>query len=264
MKEAVLRGNQEMDVASVTWDYSALARPYLKRPNYSEAGLDAMLAIAKVTNNSAVCDVGAGIGHLTIPLSQRHLTVTAIEPNDEMRKLGAERTRNTTNISWQKGTGEATGLSPNAFALVTFGSSFNVTNREFALNETNRILCKGGWFSCMWNHRELSDPLQREIEALIRGFIPDYDYGTRREDQTPLIEKSALFFRPYQIDAPVNHRISITDWVEAWRSHATLERQSGGKLNEIVDSIERLLIGHGGSEITVPYKTRIWVAQTRK
>jgi len=93
MKEAVLRGNQEMDVASVTWDYSALARPYLKRPNYSEAGLDAMLAIAKVTNNSAVCDVGAGIGHLTIPLSQRHLTVTAVEPNDEMRKLGAERTR---------------------------------------------------------------------------------------------------------------------------------------------------------------------------
>ena len=253
-----------MDATSVTWDYSTLARPYLKRPNYSEAGLDAMLAIAKVKSSSAVCDIGAGIGHLTIPLSQRNLGVIAVEPNDEMRKLGVERTRNTTNISWQKGTGEATGLSPDAFALVTFGSSFNVMNRELALNETNRILCKGGWFSCMWNHRDLSDPLQREVEALIKSFISNYDYGTRREDQTPIIEKSGLFFRPYQIEAPVIHRISIADWVEAWRSHATLERQSGGKLNEIVDSIERLLVGRGDSEITVPYKTRIWVAQTRK
>ena len=146
-----------MDATSVTWDYSTLARPYLKRPNYSEVGLDAMLAITKV-KRVAVCDIGAGIGHLTIPLSQRHLTVTAIEPNDEMRKLGVERTRNITNISWRKGTGEATGLSSDGFALVTFGSSFNVTHRELALRETNRILCKGGWFSCMWNHRDLATP----------------------------------------------------------------------------------------------------------
>jgi ubiquinone/menaquinone biosynthesis C-methylase UbiE len=253
-----------MDTVSVTWDYSALARPYLKRPNYSEAGLDAMLAITKIKEKSAVCDVGAGIGHLTIPLSQRHLAITAVEPNDEMRKLGAERTRGATNILWQKGTGEATGLPANAFAMVTFGSSFNVTNRELALKETDRILCKGGWFSCMWNHRDLSDPLQREVEALIKDFIRDYDYGTRREDQTPIIVQSGLFTAPYQIEAPVLHRVSVSDWVEAWRSHATLDRQSGGKLNEIVESIENLIIRRGQKEITVPYKTRIWVAQTRK
>jgi ubiquinone/menaquinone biosynthesis C-methylase UbiE len=264
MDRPTLEENKTVDATSITWDYSALARPYLKRPNYSEAGLDAMLAISKANNTSAVCDVGAGIGHLTIPLSQRFLAVTAVEPNDEMRKLGAERTRGATNISWQKGTAEATGLSSDAFGLVTYGSSFNVTNRELALNETNRILGKGGWFSCMWNHRDLSDPLQREVEALIKGFIPNYDYGTRREDQTPIIEKSGLFFRPYQIEAPGSHRISIPDWVEAWRSHATLERQSGGKLNQIVESIERLLIERGDDEITVPYQTRIWVAQTRK
>jgi ubiquinone/menaquinone biosynthesis C-methylase UbiE len=185
-----------MESASVTWNYSALARPYLKRPNYSDAGLDAMLAITKITSNSAVCDIGAGVGHLTIPLARRHLILTAVEPNDEMRQLGAERTRDATNISWQKGTGEVTGLPSSAFALVTFGSSFNVTNRELALTETDRILCKGGWFSCMWNHRDLRDSLQQEVETLIKKFIPDYDYGTRREDQTPIIEQSGLFFAP--------------------------------------------------------------------
>jgi ubiquinone/menaquinone biosynthesis C-methylase UbiE len=253
-----------MESASVTWNYSALARPYLKRPNYSEAGLDAMLAITKIPSNSAVCDIGAGVGHLTIPLERRNLILTAIEPNDEMRQLGAERTRDVTNISWQKGTGEVTGSPSNTFSLVTFGSSFNVTNRELALEETNRILCKGGWFSCMWNHRDLRDPLQQEVEALIKGFIPGYDYGTRREDQTPIIEQSGLFLAPYQIEAPVLHRISVNDWIEAWRSHATLERQSGDKFSEIIDSIENLVRGGGKKEIAVPYKTRMWLAQIRK
>jgi ubiquinone/menaquinone biosynthesis C-methylase UbiE len=252
------------NMASVTWDYSALAHPYIKRPNYSEAGLDAMLAIIKLSQHSSVCDVGAGVGHLTIPIAMRHFTVTAIEPNDEMRRLGEERTCHVANISWQKGTGEATGQSPDTFALVTFGSSFNVTERKLALTETNRILGKGGWFSCMWNHRDLSDPLQHEVEQLIRKFIPDYDYGSRREDQTPIIEESGLFFRPYRIEAPVTHRIAVSDWIEAWRSHATLKRQAGGKMNYIISSIEDLLIRHGDSNLTVPYMTRIWVAQTRK
>lgn len=253
-----------MNTTSVAWDYSALARPYLKRPNYSPAGLDAMLAITKTKTNAAVCDIGSGIGHLTLPLAQRHFIITAVEPNDEMRKLGAERTRDISNISWHKATGEATGLAPDSFALVTFGSSFNVTNRELALRETNRILCKGGWFSCLWNHRDLNDPLQREVESLIKKVIPDYDYGTRREDQTSLIEQSGLFFAPFQIEAPVVHRVSVSDWVEAWRSHATLQRQSGAKFNEIVASIENLLVGRGENEIIVPYKTRMWVAQTLK
>ena len=115
----------------------------------------------------------------------------------------------------------------------------------------------------MWNHRDLNDPLQRDVEAVIKRFIPDYDYGTRREDQTPTIEKSGLFFTPFQIDAPVIHRISKADWIEAWRSHATLQRQSKGNMPEIVAAIESLLVGHGGSEIIVPYKTRMWIAQAR-
>lgn len=252
-----------MDANTVTWDYSALARPYLKRPDYSEAGLDAMLAITKVGSNSPVCDVGAGLGHLAIPMSKRHMDIIAVEPNEEMRKLGAERTRAIKNISWRAGTGENTGLPSDRFALVTYGSSFNVTSRELALIETHRILRKAAWFACMWNHRNLNDPLQRDVETVIKRFIPDYDYGTRREDQTPIIEKSGLFFRPFQIDAPVIYHISKADWIEAWRSHATLQRQSKGNMPEIVAAIESLLVGHGGSEIIVPYTTRIWIAQAR-
>ncbi len=70
------------------WDYTNLADAYLKRPDYSETAIDAMLSIAGLTGNSRICDIGAGVAHLTIPLASRGFIVDAVEPNDSMRKNG--------------------------------------------------------------------------------------------------------------------------------------------------------------------------------
>ena len=47
------------------WDYTALADAYLKRPDYADAAIDAMLSLAGVRKGSKICDVGAGVAHLT-------------------------------------------------------------------------------------------------------------------------------------------------------------------------------------------------------
>ena len=67
------------------WDYTSLADAYLKRPNYSGTAIDAMLSIAKIKEGSFICDVGAGVAHLTLELANRNLQVKAVEPNDAMR-----------------------------------------------------------------------------------------------------------------------------------------------------------------------------------
>jgi ubiquinone/menaquinone biosynthesis C-methylase UbiE len=253
----------ESGPTAVAWDYSRLARPYLKRPDYSGPGLDAALAIAGLPPRAAACDVGAGIGHLSIPLARRGLRVAAVEPNDAMRAIGAERTASVPGIEWHAGTGESTGRPSGAFDIVTFGSSFNVTDRALAMRETVRLLKPGGWFCCMWNHRDLDDPIQREVERIIAGFVPGFDYGTRREDQTPVIVGSGLFEPPFRIEAPVLHAVDAGEWVEAWNSHATLDRQSGGRMREIVEAIRGYVAGLGRERLVVPYVTRIWVARAR-
>ena len=137
------------------WDYTALAAAYLKRPDYADAAIDAMLTIAGLEKGEQVCDVGAGVAHLTLMLATRELVVTAVEPNDAMRANGIKRTEGLANVQWYEGTGEQTCQSANAFDMVTFGSSFNVCDRPTALKETARILKPRGWFACMWNHRQL-------------------------------------------------------------------------------------------------------------
>lgn len=245
------------------WDYTGLADAYLERPDYSQVAIDAMLKISQVKKNDKVCDIGAGVAHLTLMLGAKELQVTAVEPNDAMRKNGIKRTASFKNINWFEGTGEVTGQPSGQYSLVTFGSSFNVCDRQKALTETARLLVKNGWFACMWNHRDLNDPIQAEIELIIKSLIPDYGYGTRREEQSQIIELSDLFDSVIHLDAKVIHQQTVDKCIEAWRSHATLERQAGDKFLKVVDSISSYLRGLNTESISIPYSTNIWMAQLK-
>ena len=112
------------------WDYTTLADAYLKRPDYADAAIDAMLSVAGAEKRDKFCDVGAGVAHLTLMLAVRYLDVVAVEPNDAMRANGIKRTEKFGNVRWHEGTGEATDQSEQSFDMVTFGSSFNVCDHR--------------------------------------------------------------------------------------------------------------------------------------
>lgn len=245
------------------WDYTDLAEAYLKRPDYAQAAIDKMLETAKVQKGDAACDVGAGAAHLTLKLAEYGLNVCAVEPNDAMRANGVKRTSRYENVQWFEGVGEHTGMESHKFDLVTFGSSFNVCNRQEALKETKRILKEEGWFACMWNHRDLNDPLQKEIEDILKAQIKDYSYGTRREDQTGVIEQSGLFKEVVYVEGTVVHEILAEDFIEGWKSHGTVQRQSKDKFEFINAEIRKVVEAKGEKYIKVPYTTRIWMAQVK-
>jgi SAM-dependent methyltransferase len=244
------------------WDYTKLARTYTQRPPYAPRAIDRILdACGKQTPH--VADIGAGNAHLTVELLSRRCVVDAVEPNDAMREIGIQRTTGE-SVTWHVGIGEDTGLAAGAYDLVTFGSSFATTDRALALRETARILGRPGWFACIWNHRDLDDPLQAEVEAIIRTRIPDYGYGTRREDQAPVIAESGLFETPTVLREPIRHTVAVSDWLAAWRSHGILERQAGQRFDSILADIDQHVRSLGVEEIEVPYVTVGWLAAVRQ
>lgn len=245
------------------WDYTDLAEAYLKRPDYAQGAIDKMLETANINKGDVVCDVGAGAAHLTIKLAEAGLVVYAVEPNDAMRANGIKKTEQFDTVHWSEGVGEHTGMEDSRFSLVTFGSSFNVCDRLEALQESKRILKDHGWFACMWNHRDLNDPLQAEIENIFKSEIDSYDYGTRRQDQTKVIEESGLFGDVAYIEGNVMHNVLAEDFIEGWKSHGTLQRQSKDKFELINQKIRELIESKGQEYIKVPYTTRIWMAQLR-
>lgn len=249
----------------LAWDYTKHANTYIYRPDYATGVIDSILEKSVAQLDSLICEVGAGDGHLTKMLAKPNIEIHSIEPNEKMRTIGKQRTAHLAKcVSWFNGTGENTGKAGGAYQLVIFGSSFNVTDRQKSLEESARILKPGGWFSCLWNHRDLRDPLQSDIENIIKDHIPDYSYGSRREDQTAIIEESGLFGAPEKIEGTVFHCVDREQWLKAWQSHATLSRQAGNSFLRIIESIESHVNTNCDDKIEVPYITRAWIAPVLK
>lgn len=247
-------------VDKVEWDYSALAAHYDKRADYAPDAIRRLLDLAAPGPGLPVADIGAGTGKLTKELLAAGFAVHAVEPNDAMRAHGIRNTAGQ-RVVWSVGTGENTGLASHAYDLVTFGSSFNVMDRARALAEVKRMARPRGWFACMWNHRDLSDPLQQACEAVIRQHIPNYDYGTRREDQTEAIRASGLFDPPVYVEGRTVAVLPAADFMDAWRSHGTLQRQAGDRFGAVLRDMERVVAAYPTPQ--VPYTTRIWLAQLK-
>lgn len=239
------------------WDYTALAAHYDNRADYAPPAIDHLVACMMLSPGDAVADVGAGTGKLARPLAERGLIVHAVEPNDEMRRRGIRNTEGLP-VSWRDGAAESTGLTDCSVRAVTFGSSFNVVDQAAALQESRRVVEPRGWFCCLWNHRDLDDPLQARIEAIIRRRIPAYQYGSRREDPTGVLVESTLF----ECIQPFSFRFMVTmargAFMDAWRSHGTLARQAGPAFAGILDAISAEL---DTDVLVVPYTTRGWCAR---
>ena len=248
----------------VNWDYTEHASHYDKRADYSDEAIKELLAVTGCTPRHCVAEVGAGTGKLTKELLKHGLSVKSVEPNDAMREIGIENTRGQ-SVSWSVGTGEATGLPTHGFHAVFFGSSFNVVDQNATLTEVARLLLPNGWFACMWNHRNLDDPLQQKIESIIKLHISGYSYGTRREDPTGVIAASGYFSPAKSIERTFDWAMPKSDIIVAWKSHATLRRQAGSDatFERIIDDISQCLAGLA-EKITVPYTTRVYVAQLTK
>ena len=245
----------------VSWDYTEHAAHYDKRADYSKTAIDQLVAATGCTPATPVADIGAGTGKLTKELLRLGLTVRSVEPNDAMRSFGQKNTAGQ-KVTWSSGTGEETGLPADSFHAAFFGSSFNVVDQQKTLKEVCRILKAGGWFGCMWNHRDLDDPVQRQIEAIIKRHIPAYSYGSRREDPTAVIDRNGDFSAVRTIEGSFTWPMSREDIIVAWRSHATLRRQAetDARFDRIIADIAAYLDSLT-PVVAVPYTTRIYFAQ---
>lgn len=251
-------------VNSPEWDYTEHAASYEKRPNYADEAIDNMLEHigAAPSYNYLVADIGAGTGNLTKMLLARGYHCIAVEPNAAMRRIGIDITDGQ-DVEWKIGTGENTGLADRSVNAFMMGSSFNTTNREETLEEAFRVLKPAGWFVCMWNNRDLtSDPTQVRCEKILREFYPDYSHGTRREDQTDILDASKNFKNLHYIEASKQVAQPLDDYIVAWRSVKNrfwdLKTEEGQKTFE---KIEKRLREELPEMLSLTYTTRIWMIQ---
>ena len=148
-------------------------------------------------------------------------------------------------------------ISANGFYYHYFDGSTFIENWQDGLGDR----CDAPCWSFSSSRDIETNTIQKEIEKIIKNNIEGYGYGTRRENQNDEINKSGLFGDVTYIEGKVTHSKSIEGQIEAWKSHATLERQAGSRFYKIIDEIEQYLRSLGEEFIDIDYTTRLWMAK---
>lgn len=145
------------------------------RPGYPPAVVDLLRRECGLCPDSTIADIAAGTGLLSEILLAEGFSVTAVEPNDEMRAACATLKEKFPNLHVIPGTAETTGLPDHSVDLITVGQAAHWFDLPQTRAEFARILRSGGWCAIIYNNRRLTgDPFHDGYERLLRDYGIDY------------------------------------------------------------------------------------------
>jgi ubiquinone/menaquinone biosynthesis C-methylase UbiE len=196
---------------SSAWVFNRMAHVYAARPAYPEAVVDALCALVGEARAHAL-DIGAGIGHLALPLSARGLQVTAVEPAQAMlSELESAARSAQLALDCQLATAEALPLGDASVDLVVIADALHFMDAALTGQEVARVLRPKGAVAIV--RVELADtPFMRELVAIMEESAP------RRPRAVAKATLQVLAL------AKVSAREEQTFLDEVRVDHATLER----------------------------------------
>ena len=252
-------------------DFSELAKQYINRPGYSKQVLTTILKYMdyKDKKNFQILDLGAGTGKLTKEILEMGFeNLIAVEPNIHMKEEGMKYTKEY-KVQWFSGSAEETGMESNIADWVLMGSSFHWTEPSKSLPEIARILKTEGYFTAIWNPRNIdTSELHSNIEEIIYNYVPNLkrvSSGSSKNlgDIEDTLLSTGNFGEVIFIEASHNVVMTKDRYMGAWKSVNDIRVQAGEeKWNKILAEIENEIIDL--TEIVVPYKSRSWTAKKIK
>lgn len=251
-------------------DFTELAKFYGNRPGYSLVVLQCLKNhIFNTIGEGKIADIGAGTGKLTENLASLGLTGFAVEPNDAMRAEGEKVFEASNAFTWSKGAAEVTGLDDNSVHWALMGSSFHWADAPIAVKEFYRILVPGGFFTAIWNPRDIErSELHMRIEDVVYAEVP----GMKRVSSGKSISTDEMreklltggYFKDILfMEAPYAEVMSKERYMNTWKSVNDIQVQAGEDgFCRILQKIEAII--KDMDEIEVPYRARSWTVQSCK
>ena len=166
-----------MTLHPLAQQFASVAAEYERgRPDYEPAVVGALTAELRVEAGGPILDLAAGTGKLTRALLAGGFDVSAVEPQQSLRAILAERVG---PDRVRDGVAEAIPLPDASVQAVTVADGFHWFDRPRALDEIRRVLRPGGglallntvpdWRGASWAH---------ELGALVlanRPHHPNFD-----------------------------------------------------------------------------------------
>ena len=140
------------------------------RPSYPSSVVEWLIEKYDLNAESRIADIGAGTGIFSQLLVDKGLSVTAVEPNDEMRGE-SDRVLGTNPLYKSvSGTAENTILASGSINFIVAAQAFHWFDVSLATPEFRRILGPEGAIALIWNRRLNTTGFQADYERLLTGL----------------------------------------------------------------------------------------------
>lgn len=237
--------------------FGAIAEDYDRlRPTPPPTALDWLVP----PNCRVAVDVAAGTGLFTRALVGRADHIIAVEPDDRMRAVLAERTPGVEALS---GTGESIPL-PDASADALFVSSaWHWLDPERALAEIARVLRDDGRLGVLWTSRDREIDWIRDLDRAPSADVwhSEAERHHRRERAAGL-ESATDFANANTETFGFSRQMAVDDVVEMIATYSGVITATTDARNELLDSVRQRLAERfpGAMQIDVPMRTWAWRA----
>lgn len=149
--------------------FTGKAEYYAKyRPSYPVVVVEHLY---EKTHAERVADIGAGTGKFTEMLMTKPWSVTAVEPNSDMRRELLRSVGGKAEIV--AASAEDTGLPAHSFGLITAAQAFHWFDPEKFRDECRRLLTPDGMVAVLFNSKYQGDAAE-ERNRLFMKYSPEF------------------------------------------------------------------------------------------
>lgn len=192
-----------MELHPLATQFASVAEVYERgRPEYSPAVIGAAAAELALGPGDRVLDLAAGTGKLTKALVRFGFDVTAVEPQDELRRVLLSKVA---AAQIRSGVAEQIPVENESVSAVMIADAFHWFDRPRALAEIRRVLAPGGGLALFstapdWGGASWADELGTLL-ADARPEHPNFDGRPWRE----FVREADGFTEPWQVRVTTHH-----------------------------------------------------------
>ncbi|WP_291056938.1 class I SAM-dependent methyltransferase [Herbiconiux sp.] len=226
------------------------------RPGYPDDAVEWILSQAHTDGRLPdVVDLGAGTGKFTASLPERSHSVTAVEPDPQMRERLAALLPTVTAVD---GSAERLPLDDASADLITMAQAWHWVDVASASREVARVLRPGGVLALVWNVRDESADWVAQLSRVIGTSIAE-------EYETVVPPLGAPLERVAHAEFGWTNELDHGGLVAMVASRSYVIAMSDADRDELFARLEELVRTHpdlaGRTTFALPYVTRVTIAR---